>query len=107
MPGLVARAVVLGRCGAAGQQQDIQRLALVFDGLWAHGLDPKRFTIRHGSNSQKAENRRCNVVFLDGHAESIPGSALPSITSNLYDRPVLNTDENGKWAVSLIVKPVP
>jgi prepilin-type N-terminal cleavage/methylation domain-containing protein/prepilin-type processing-associated H-X9-DG protein len=84
------------------------RIALIYDGYWAHGLDPKRFTLRHGNlRSTRPADRKCNMVFLDGHAASIPGTEMPNMADNLYDRPVLNTDASGRWGVTLVVKKVP
>jgi len=86
------------------------RIPLVFDGLFAHGLDPNRFTTRHGQvNSPRAKDRKCNMVFLDGHAEGISGNNLPTAADNLYSTGAsnpLNTNANGRWDITLTVKPI-
>ena len=85
------------------------RIPLLFDGHWAHTLDAKKFTMRHGNlRSGRFADRNCNVVFLDGHAASLNGNEVPNVNiPNMYDKPLLNTDNNGAWAVTLIVKKVP
>jgi prepilin-type N-terminal cleavage/methylation domain-containing protein/prepilin-type processing-associated H-X9-DG protein len=83
------------------------RIPLVFDGYWAHGQSGTKFTLRHGKLNGPENERKCNVLFLDGHVEGVVGAQLPNATDNLYDKPLLNTDSNGKWAVTLIVKKVP
>jgi len=84
------------------------RVPLVFDGLHAHSLEATRFTVRHGNlQSKRLMDRQSNVVFLDGHAAPVGGNQLPTIGDNLYDRPVLNTDANRRWEVTLITKVVP
>jgi prepilin-type N-terminal cleavage/methylation domain-containing protein/prepilin-type processing-associated H-X9-DG protein len=86
------------------------RIPLVFDGLFAHGLNANRFTTRHGQvNSSRAKDRKCNMVFLDGHAEGISGNSLPTAADNLFDWGAanpMNTNANGRWDITLIVKPI-
>jgi prepilin-type N-terminal cleavage/methylation domain-containing protein/prepilin-type processing-associated H-X9-DG protein len=53
-------------------------IPLVFDGVWMHGQCPEAFKLRHGrTRSKKPSDRYCNMVFLDGHAESVSGARLP------------------------------
>jgi len=83
------------------------RVALVFDGLWAHNHKGVRFTLRHGKRRSNATERLCNVLFLDVHVASLRGSDLPRTTDVMTDGSVLNTAGNGKWAITLISKRVP
>ena len=80
------------------------RLALVFDGFYAQAFDPNRFTFRHGNRRvNDATSRLCNVLFLDGHAESVPGSSMPRTGDNMYSYTLQNTRNNGKWAIDLLI----
>ncbi len=83
------------------------KVVLVFDGQEFMDNDAKRFTLRHGNPKQGQDGRSSNVLFLDGHSQSVPGSALPKESDNLWSKTTMNTDGNGQWAVRLIVKPIP
>jgi prepilin-type N-terminal cleavage/methylation domain-containing protein/prepilin-type processing-associated H-X9-DG protein len=103
-----AAPVVTPRAHNMFKVKNSTRVVLLYDGYWAHGLDPKRFTLRHGNlRSSRPADRACNMVFLDGHAASIPGTEMHNLADNLYDRPVLNTDATGRWGVTLTVAKVP
>jgi prepilin-type N-terminal cleavage/methylation domain-containing protein/prepilin-type processing-associated H-X9-DG protein len=83
------------------------RIPLVFDGFWMHGMTPDRFKLRHGNQrSPRADDRACNMVFLDGHAASVPGKEMPRVGDNLYDTNLLNTDASGRWSITLTVKKI-
>lgn len=88
------------------------KIPLFFDGLWAHNLEPKRMLLRHGNLKGKVEQRQCNMVFVDGHAEGIYGNKMPLAgrddTGNpniIYSASNLNSNMNGKWDIQLLAKP--
>jgi prepilin-type N-terminal cleavage/methylation domain-containing protein/prepilin-type processing-associated H-X9-DG protein len=61
------------------------QIPLIFDGFFMHQLDWVHFQLRHGNlRSNEGRNRTCNLVFLDGHAASVPGTRLPKRNDNLY-----------------------
>ena len=76
--------------------KDSTRIPLIFDGFFMHQIDWKHFQLRHGNlretNPRNAagvptgnpRNRTCNMVFLDGHAASVPGARMPKPGDNMY-----------------------
>ena len=93
--------------------KEASKVVLAFDGLWAHGMDENRLTLRHGTkNSTGLNGAACNFVFIDGHAESVPGTALPKVSDRgnpttpvFYENSKMNSMNGGKWAVKFITKP--
>ena len=79
------------------------RLPLVFDGLWAHNQKAVRFTLRHNTGATVSTN----AVFLDGHVRILYANDIPKAGDNLSNKTVLNTDNSGKWSVTLLAKPIP
>jgi prepilin-type N-terminal cleavage/methylation domain-containing protein/prepilin-type processing-associated H-X9-DG protein len=76
------------------------RVVLVFDGFFMHAMEGERFQLRHGNARDKNQkNRRCNIVFLDGHAEGMNGSQLPKEADNMWDWALLTTTK--RWPVKL------
>jgi prepilin-type N-terminal cleavage/methylation domain-containing protein/prepilin-type processing-associated H-X9-DG protein len=52
---------------------------LVFDGIYALQLNEKNFQLRHGNTrSSDLRQRKCNMVFADGHAQPVSGSNTAS-----------------------------
>ncbi len=65
--------------------KDSAHLMLIFDGFFMHQIDWRHFQLRHGNlRSRRQQDRTCNMVFLDGHAESISGKRLPKSSDNMY-----------------------
>ena len=60
------------RLANVGKAKNSTRIPLVYDGIWMHAMSPRAFILRHGkTNVKRPQDRQCNMVFLDGHAESI------------------------------------
>ncbi len=62
--------------------KDSTHVALAFDGFFMHMAVPAQFQLRHGNQSAPENARLCNLVFLDGHSESLSGAQLPNMTTN-------------------------
>jgi prepilin-type processing-associated H-X9-DG protein len=81
-------------------------VVLAFDGVFVHDRDPKWMVLRHGSRSGSVTQRKCNMVFLDGHAESINSNDMPSVAlnDNLWSNSFLGSHGNGRWKIRLTVR---
>ena len=78
--------------------KDAVRIPLVFDGFFMHAMNPNHFQLRHGNARLPEKERLCNLVFADGHAESMRGSQLPKTGDNYY-WPPMNLTNTSFWDI--------
>jgi prepilin-type processing-associated H-X9-DG protein len=64
---------------------------LVFDGFFMLQTNAFNIQLRHGSTRLKENERTTNLVFLDGHVDSMRGADLPG-----YDGTNANPDKSGR-----------
>lgn len=74
------------------------QVPLAFDGYFMMQNDWRHIQLRHGNPHSTPDHRIANFVFVDGHAEGVPGSDLPnaSNTNDFYDWQSLTTTKTWK-----------
>lgn len=87
--------------------KESSKLVLIFDGIYIHDRATKLMTLRHGSRKGDVSRRSTNVVFADGHVESVGSKEWPSeaLGDNMFSDNTMNTNANGRWKVKILVKP--
>ena len=82
---------------------DNSSLAMAFDGLGYHNLNPAAFQLRHGNLAGPEAELTSNFVHFDGHAKAIKGSELPEPgVNNLWGDPKELTGEFHAVRLSII-----
>jgi prepilin-type processing-associated H-X9-DG protein len=80
----------------ASQVRKSGEIVLVFDGLAEHDYNAYRISTRHGRSQSK-----CNMLFADGHCETVDISSLPNgatqATSDLRGAQYLKKYAHPKW----------
>lgn len=81
--------------------KDNTRMVIAFDGRWLLAFNPRQINLRHGG--RQGRRTMTNMLFLDGHAETLQEKQLPKDADNLWDFNTLNF--NG-WGFKYVNSPI-
>ncbi|HZZ43474.1 MAG TPA: DUF1559 domain-containing protein [Tepidisphaeraceae bacterium] len=67
---------VFGSLSKYSQIKKSSEMVMLFDGFWGHDYDTNKISARHNGK------KMTNIMFADGHAESVPSASLPNGTGS-------------------------